>query len=148
MHTHAHTCIYMHTLASLLGAGRGEKYDSSREMMQMAALASLPAPVRDALIDMPLSALQPFLGGCSRATLERAAGSHGSYPGDWRECAVLPILSVRTLFAFAPTCKALVSCSIGKHLVMLSPGFRRVWSVPDLRAIAKCCALHYVDSAL
>lgn len=81
MHTHAHMCIYMHTLASLLGAGRGEKSDSSREMMQMAALASLPTPVRDALIDMPLSALQPFLGAAHGPPQRERRAATAATPG-------------------------------------------------------------------
>lgn len=44
---------------------------------------------------------------------------------------------VGLMFAFLPTCKACISYSLRKHLVMLSRGSGELWRVPNLRAIAK-----------
>lgn len=50
---------------------------------------------------------------------DREGGSHSALGIRCRE----PL--IRMMFAFPPTCKILISYSIGKHLVMLSHGSRR-----------------------
>lgn len=102
---------------SLLGTCREAQLDASWEMVQMAYLASPTCIDQRCICSHDFVCIVTiYLGSCSHLTSERVK----------REWSILLLGSEGTgMFAFPSTCKIFISCSIGKHLVMLSRGSRR-----------------------
>lgn len=138
---HASVCVNM-VIFSLLGTCR-KKIESSWEMVQMAYLAS-PACIDQRCIYLHdfVCIVTIYLGPCSHLTFGRVG----------REGAMLPLgldgvspLQQWCLHFLLPAKQSFLTASENIWLCYLvGPG--GVWSVPNLRAIAKCCGSHCVDS--
>lgn len=139
---HALVCINM-VIFSLLGTFREKKINSSWEMVQMVYLAS-PACIDQRCIYLHefVCIVTIYLGLCSHLTFWRVG----------KEWAILPLgldgaspLYRWCLHFLLPAKHSFLTASENIWLCYLvGPG--GVWSVPNLRAIAKCHGLHYVDS--
>lgn len=135
-------CVNM-VIFSLLGTLQGEKIDSSWEMLQMVYLAS-PACIDQRCIYLHdfVCIVTIYLGPCSHLTFRRVG----------KEWAILPLgldgaspLYRPCLHFLLPAKHSFLTASENIWLCyLMGPG--GVWSVPNLRAIAKCHGSHYVDS--